>query len=182
MTDEMPLYEGTKQLRARPMNKLGYCNYRGWTVPEDEDPYENGYLVEYEDGGKPNHPDHKGYISWSPADVFERTYVAMDDGRAPHIQRMAAELNQLAERTAKLEAFIDSNPIYVRLPEVKRELMRVQLSAMMTYRDTLAFRLKVEEDEEGAAHEPIIGMGEPPVQPVGFDRPAHAPVVGDERN
>lgn len=70
----MKKYEGTKQLFAKPMNKAEYCAYRGWEVPADEDPNESGYLVEYTDGGKANHPDHEGYISWSPADVFERTY------------------------------------------------------------------------------------------------------------
>jgi hypothetical protein len=31
-------------------------------------------LVEYIDGGAANHPQHKGYISWSPLDVFHRSY------------------------------------------------------------------------------------------------------------
>jgi len=70
----MKLYEGTKQLRAKPMNKQDYCAYRGWEVPANEDATEAGYLVEYVDGGKPNDDRHEGYISWSPADVFERTY------------------------------------------------------------------------------------------------------------
>jgi hypothetical protein len=68
------LYQGTKRLYARPMSKQEYCDYRGWTVPENEDPHEPGYLVEYIDGGKGNDERHSGYISWSPADVFERTY------------------------------------------------------------------------------------------------------------
>jgi hypothetical protein len=74
----MPLYEGTKRLCARPMTKQQYCDYRGWTVPGNEDPAEAGYLVQYQDGGKPNDDRHDGYISWSPADVFERTYRMVD--------------------------------------------------------------------------------------------------------
>lgn len=73
----MQLYEGTKRLRARPMNKGEYNIYRGWTIPANEDPLEQGYLVEYEDGGKANDSRHVGYISWSPANVFERTYKAI---------------------------------------------------------------------------------------------------------
>lgn len=69
-----PLYEGTKQLYAWPMKRGEYNRYRGWETPADEDPEDPGYLVEYADGGKPNHEQHSGYISWSPSDVFERTY------------------------------------------------------------------------------------------------------------
>lgn len=69
-----PLYEGTKRLHARPMKLGEYNTYRGWITPMGEDPEAQGYLVEYTDGGKPNHKDHAGYISWSPKDVFDKTY------------------------------------------------------------------------------------------------------------
>jgi hypothetical protein len=67
-------YVGTKYLLAQPMTRGEYNEYRGWQIPEGEDPADAGYLVEYEDGGKANDSRHMGYISWSPADVFERTY------------------------------------------------------------------------------------------------------------
>jgi len=70
----MQKYTGTKTLYAKPMTKAEYNTLRGWEMPVDEDPNEEGYLVEYADGGKPNHPDFLGYISWSPKDVFERSY------------------------------------------------------------------------------------------------------------
>jgi len=70
----MQSYVGTKTLKAKPMTRGEYNAYRGWKTPHDEDPAEAGYLVEYTDGGKPNHHDHAGYISWSPKDVFEYTY------------------------------------------------------------------------------------------------------------
>lgn len=70
----MPLYEGTKCLFAKPMTRGEYNMYRGWVMPANENPHEAGYLVEYADGGKPNDDRHLGYISWSPADVFERNY------------------------------------------------------------------------------------------------------------
>lgn len=61
-------------LSGTPMTLGEYNSYRGWNIPENENPEEPGYLVEYLDGGKPNHPEHRGYISWSPKDVFERSY------------------------------------------------------------------------------------------------------------
>ena len=68
------LYIGTKAVLAHLMTKEEYCDYREWKVPENEDPAEQGYFVEYMDGGKPNHPNHVGYVSWSPKDVFEQAY------------------------------------------------------------------------------------------------------------
>lgn len=69
-----PLYIGTKIIRATPMTRLAYNEYRGWQLPQDECGEDAGYLVEYLDGGKPNHQNHIGYISWSPAEQFEKAY------------------------------------------------------------------------------------------------------------
>lgn len=74
----MKSYIGTKQLKARPMTRGEYNAYRGWETPQNENPGDPGYLVEYLDGGKPNDERHEGYISWSPADVFERAYRLID--------------------------------------------------------------------------------------------------------
>lgn len=70
----MHLFFGSKLVQAKPMNRAEYNDYRGWKLPEDENGADEGMLVEYIDGGKGNHPAHSGYISWSPKDVFERSY------------------------------------------------------------------------------------------------------------
>lgn len=70
----MELFFGTKLINARPMNRADYNTLRGWELPADENGADDGYLVEYLDGGKANHKDFAGYISWSPKDVFERAY------------------------------------------------------------------------------------------------------------
>lgn len=70
----MKQYIGTKVINAKEMTRQEYNKLRGWEVPQDEDPADEGYLVEYVDGGQANHPDFKGYISWSPKEVFERAY------------------------------------------------------------------------------------------------------------
>lgn len=70
----MVAYQGTKTLFAKPLTRGAYNEYRGWPTPADENPNDDGYFVEYVDGGKPNDLRHAGYISWSPADVFERSY------------------------------------------------------------------------------------------------------------
>lgn len=69
-------YVGTKIVLALAMTRLAYNNYRGWALPADENGADDGYLVEYTDGGAPNHPDHAGYISWSPKLQFDKAYRA----------------------------------------------------------------------------------------------------------
>jgi hypothetical protein len=70
----MKTYIGTKLINAKPMTRAEYNAYRGWTLPANENGADEGFLVEYLDGGKSNDMRHVGYISWSPADVFERAY------------------------------------------------------------------------------------------------------------
>lgn len=57
-------YIGTKRIEATPMNRGYYNEYRGWAIPADESPTDEGYLVKYADD----------YISWSPKKAFEDAY------------------------------------------------------------------------------------------------------------
>ena len=74
----MNQYIGTKLINATPMNRQQYNDYRGWQLPADECGDDDGFLVEYVDGGKSNDSRHAGYISWSPKEVFERAYQPTD--------------------------------------------------------------------------------------------------------
>lgn len=74
----MNTYIGTKIVNATPMNRLDYNTLRGWTVPADENPADDGYLVEYTDGGKPNVEGYAGYVSWSPKEQFDNAYLQTD--------------------------------------------------------------------------------------------------------
>jgi len=71
----MKNYTGTKTVNATPMSRLAYNTLRNWVLPADENGEDEGYLVEYTDGGKPNHPAYAGYISWSPKEQFDRAYL-----------------------------------------------------------------------------------------------------------
>lgn len=64
-------YIGTKLIEAKPMNLGDYNKFKGWTIPEDEDPKREGYLVKYSDD----------YISWSPKEVFEKAYLKVDENK-----------------------------------------------------------------------------------------------------
>lgn len=129
-------YTGTKTLAAWPMTKLEYCGYRGWNVPVEEDPTQAGYLVEYEDGGKANDPRHAGYISWSPADVFEKAYRPI----GTHQDRVRDERGELEERLDKLAAFLATS-IFESLPEAERERLVRQSGLMVQLSDVLAERI-----------------------------------------
>jgi hypothetical protein len=71
-------YIGTKVINALQMTRQEYNDFRGWTLPTDEDGTDNGYLVEYQDGGKPNTPHYEGYVSWSPKEQFDKAYRRCD--------------------------------------------------------------------------------------------------------
>ncbi len=62
-------YLGIKLIKADPMTLGNYNRYRGWIIPENEDPNKEGFLVIYPDG----------YESWSPKSVFETAYIEIVD-------------------------------------------------------------------------------------------------------
>lgn len=64
MTFKLPKYKCHKEVNAEPMSRGEYNTYRGWTIPEGEDPEDEGFLVVYNMGS----PEQ--YISWSPKPIF----------------------------------------------------------------------------------------------------------------
>lgn len=65
----MNYYMGFKLIKAEPMTRGDYNEYRGWTIPADENPLDEGYIVRYSDD----------YVSWSPKDVFEKSYMEVQE-------------------------------------------------------------------------------------------------------
>jgi len=76
----MQQFIGTKLINAKPMSRQEYNDFRDWELPSDEDGTDEGYLVEYTDGGKSNTSEFAGYVSWSPKDVFDRAYLNVNTG------------------------------------------------------------------------------------------------------
>ncbi len=50
----MTQHIGVKLINAFPMTRQAYNDFRGWQLPAGENGEDEGYLVEYLDGGKPN--------------------------------------------------------------------------------------------------------------------------------
>jgi hypothetical protein len=127
----MKTYVGTKRIRARPMPRGEYNAFRGWQMPADEDPAEAGYLVEYLDGiGKPNVEGFDGYVSWTPADVFEFSYRELEVDNPPgrdtsaEIASVAGKLLHITE--LELAGALGDG----RLPELVHAIRSVAASAL----------------------------------------------------
>lgn len=65
----MKKYIGCKLIEAEPMTRGDYNAYRGWSIPADEDPHDEGYLTK----------DSDAHISWLPQNIFEKAYMQLDD-------------------------------------------------------------------------------------------------------
>lgn len=68
----MKKYIGTKLIEAKPMTLGEYNVFRGWKIPDNEDPVREGYLVQYPDS----------YVSWSPKEIFEAAYLQVNDNKS----------------------------------------------------------------------------------------------------
>ena len=108
-------------------------------------------MVEYLDGGQANHPDHNGYISWSPKDVFERAYkISRVDmhfkNQPPHVQRMLKEWYELKTKYDAGRGFCDreanSETRQTNISEEDWTLLRDQLNSMFEYLVILTKRIE----------------------------------------
>ncbi len=71
----MKTYIGTKQVKAEPMDELAAVEKGFARKNEDNHEWRQGYHVQY------TNPDGSVYDSWSPKDVFERSYNVCDEGQ-----------------------------------------------------------------------------------------------------
>jgi len=70
----LELHQG-RSVAAAPMTRAEYELMRGWEPPAWGGGDDEGYLVEYQDCGKPNHAGFDGYITWSTKEQFEKFFV-----------------------------------------------------------------------------------------------------------
>ena len=157
------VFIGTKVVHATPMSRAIYNDFRGWTMPENEED-DDGYLVEYTDGGQANVDTMAGYTSWSPKDVFERSYRAVGQDvsasdAAPgqtglgasegtkaqkkeetFVDRLLTEHRELSERCAKLGAFLSTDSFNL-LPRIEQADLIEQKRYMDGYLMILNYRI-----------------------------------------
>lgn len=139
-------YIGIKKIKAEPMTRGEYNDFRGWTIPENENPNDEGYLVKYSDG----------YISWSPKSIFEEVYDEI--GNKPLIdttilmksddykERFIAEYQQLTIRYKRLKKMLNDwdNGSLSFILTCPRGVYNTQIEAMVDYIAALIVRALTE--------------------------------------
>lgn len=135
----MKKYIGTKVINAMPMNRQEYNDFRGWKLPADEDGTDEGYLVEYVDGGKANTPQYAGYVSWSPKGVFERAYQIADTP----LDRLYIEHSELQDKYNKLVLFLGRKDAIQIAGDMQVNWMERQKIDMKDYLLTLKSRIEL---------------------------------------
>ena len=139
MTLENKTFRSNKLVRlVKVMTRGEYNEFRGWTTPEDENPNDAGYLVEYLDGGTANHPDFENYISWSPKEVFDRNYNV--EPTTP-LERVQVEEKELTKRH---DALVNIMPRLAEfnIPPLQRKLLKLQRAVMFAYGRILTKRIE----------------------------------------
>lgn len=144
----MKTYIGVKKIEAEPMTRGEYNVYRCWTILENENPEDAGYLVKYPDG----------YISWLPKKQFEDAYtevyedkVSLADTvlamlRDSYKERFTAEYDQAVIRYVKLKSMLDKwdKGELTFKPTCPRSTYNMQIKAMTDYIAVLEARAIME--------------------------------------
>ena len=138
-TTKLKKYIGTKEVMAAPMDEVTAVTKGFARKNEDNHEWRSGYHVQY------TNPDGSTYDSWSPKDVFEKSYQVAEDFK----DRLIIEFKELKERFNKLNAFFDEKD-YDKVVEIcgpaQTALMFSQYHAMRHYYDILRTRIELLED------------------------------------
>jgi len=145
----MKEYLGIKILKAKPMTIGVYNDYRGWTIPPDENPDTQGFLVEHIDGS----------VSWRAEKMFNEAYTELGTNQLIETvigmksddfkERFKAEYTQLKIRCNGLTTMVTkfkNNELPFK-PKCSLELLEDQLVTMCKYLELLEERAFIEEIE-----------------------------------
>ena len=143
---QMKQYIGIKVVAARPMTRGDYNIFRGWQIPADEDPADEGYVMKYVNG----------HVQWLPKDMFESDYIEYDESTLPataigmvssdYKECFQAEYKQLRIRYEKLKRMLkkwDEGTLELE-PVCPRSLYDMQINAMSEYIAVLEARASIE--------------------------------------
>ena len=131
----MKKFIGTKEVLAEPMMEgIAYAN--GWArkgvFVDDYHNGREGYHVQYVN------PDGSTYDSWSPKDVFEKSYKPSETFQ----ERVQIERDELAVKAEKLSTFLNKNNVETEIGINQYRLLIKQLTYMENYLAILDIRLK----------------------------------------
>lgn len=117
---KMDYFIGTKIIQGKPMNLGDYNKHRGWEIPENEDPEREGYHVVYEDG----------YQSWSPKQVFEKTYqtlIGMSFGLAAEAMNLGHKVMREGWNGKGICVYLVNEAIGLKRPSYDGEMCDVTI-------------------------------------------------------
>lgn len=131
----MKKFIGTKEVLAEPMMEgIAYAN--GWArkgaFVYDNHNGREGYHVQYVN------PDGSTYDSWSPKDVFEKSYKPSETFQ----ERVQIERDELAVKSEKLSTFLNKNNVETEIGINQYRLLIKQLTYMENYLAILDIRLE----------------------------------------
>lgn len=132
-------YIGTKTVKAEPMVKSSAVA-KGWARLSEGCLNDPGYHVQY------TNPDGSTYDSWSPKDVFEKSYQIAEDFK----DRLEIEFKELSERFNKLNQYISKNGFAKIAEQIGPEqgaLLLSQYHGMSLYYDALKYRIEILNSE-----------------------------------
>lgn len=133
-------YKGTKTVKAEPMNESVAVEKGFARANKDGHEWRSGYHVQY------TNPDGSTYDSWSPKDVFEKSYQVAEDFK----DRLIIEANELKVRFQKLKDFMNKkgfNEIAEKFGPKQAALMLSQYHGMDLYYSALICRIELLELE-----------------------------------
>ena len=129
-------YKGTKTVEAEPMNESVAVEKGFARANKDGHKWREGYHVQY------TNPDGSTYDSWSPKDVFEKSYQIAEDFK----DRLEIEFNELRIRLLKLHKFIQDYGfanIVKKIGPEQGALLLSQYHGMSLYFDALKVRIEL---------------------------------------
>lgn len=131
----MKKFIGTKEVLAEPMMEgIAYAN--GWArkgvFVDNNHNGREGYHVQYVN------PDGSTYDSWSPKDVFEKSYKPSETFQ----ERVQIERDELAVKVEKLSTFLNKNNVETEIGINQYRLLIKQLKYMENYLAILDIRLE----------------------------------------
>lgn len=129
-------FTGTKTVNAKYMNRKQYNDFRGWSLPADEDGSDEGFLIEDVNGAS-NVDGYDGYVSWSPLALFKQSYNASETP----LERMLIEGMQLVQRLKDLKALL-AKPQPSFISDKQWSLLQQQLQYMDNYFEVLNERIE----------------------------------------
>lgn len=144
----MKNYITVKEIKATEMTRGQYNVYRGWKLPKEENPFDEGYLIIDVNN------NHK---TWQPKKVFESTNIVSENKSElfetislmcseNYNDRFKAEYLQLKTRYLRLMIMLykwDKGLLDFK-PKVNKKVYETQLQSMIEYMTVLQMRSVME--------------------------------------